>query len=882
MKIILAFAALFGAGAATAIELPPLELTLPVDSDASVGATGSEPAGFLTIDGWTYFSATTPERGVELYRTDGTAGGLALVREFAPGPASSNVVPLGKAGGRLIVAADDGPHGLQLWSLVPDGTAVRLSAGTFGYPNSSYRPRTVGNAGGRLVVQNDVDGHLWSTDGTPAGTADLGRIGGSFEIADHCELGGALLLAGNMSGVSGFSAYDYSIVRTDGTAAGTATLGTVPHVVDWNLRVHGTADRCYFVGGGNTLGQYRGYTLMESDGTAAGTRIVASDANERFFGVANLGSTLYFARHDTTRLRLSRRKPGTDTFVTVAEIVGTIDERSGGSLVGIGPGLLGFQGPYASTSGTSLGYFVSDGTAAGTRRVWPTTNAPAYLGGYVRPVLGGAFVIAPSAKIYVDGLTGQAAAMPALGDGFYHDGATVGGVYVGAATDATGVELWRSDGTAAGTSRLADLWTSTRDGVAYQEGLAIGDVVYAVTPPTAQGVLFPPNTLMRTDGTPAGTRALPAGAHATGAIYYPMPFGDGIAFMAINPQGGSTLWYRADAALNGAVPIAGMPPVTSAPVAAGSQLLFGCGTATPFVENLCAADPASGQARVVYVGMQGVSALQPVGSLAGAAVFAAGDSIWRSDGTLPGTLRLAAAPGDTYDVDSRGLAFNGKIYFMACRVNAGACSLIATDGTSAGTVTIAALEGNLATVRMASLGDRFAFRTYGSTGFVQLWSSDGTAAGTQLLFGMQSRGDAFFAAVGGRAHLWVGCVTGCDDAYIVSDGTVAGTRRIVLPPTIVPVGSFAVGIGDAAIAFACRRAATGDEPCVIDRDGEHARLLADVFPGPRGSISGGSFVARNAAGVWLALNDGRHGTELWRLRELPDAIFANGFEQRVP
>ena len=58
---------------------------------------------------------------MELWKTDGTPPGTALVRDMVPGPDSSDPEGLTAAGGRLFFSARDGLHGRELWT--SDGTA---------------------------------------------------------------------------------------------------------------------------------------------------------------------------------------------------------------------------------------------------------------------------------------------------------------------------------------------------------------------------------------------------------------------------------------------------------------------------------------------------------------------------------------------------------------------------------------------------------------------------------------------------------------------------------------------------------------------------------------------------------------------------------------
>ncbi len=79
------------------------------------------PRSAAAFAGSLYFAADDGTRGVELWRTDGSAAGTVLVRDLAPGPVSGNPHELIAASGRLLFAAEEPFHGSELW--LSDGSA---------------------------------------------------------------------------------------------------------------------------------------------------------------------------------------------------------------------------------------------------------------------------------------------------------------------------------------------------------------------------------------------------------------------------------------------------------------------------------------------------------------------------------------------------------------------------------------------------------------------------------------------------------------------------------------------------------------------------------------------------------------------------------------
>jgi ELWxxDGT repeat protein len=132
----------------------------------------SAPSVLTAVGDTLLFRANDGIHGHELWRTDGTEGGTALVADIAPGDPSSFLYAATASSGRIFFVADDWSNGTELWT--SDGT----TAGTFMvldiFPgvNGSYPSGLVHTRGGLYFAANDgVTGHeLWVTDGTSAGT----------------------------------------------------------------------------------------------------------------------------------------------------------------------------------------------------------------------------------------------------------------------------------------------------------------------------------------------------------------------------------------------------------------------------------------------------------------------------------------------------------------------------------------------------------------------------------------------------------------------------------------------------------------------------------------------------------------------------------------
>jgi len=75
------------------------------DINVMTSPVGSDPQPLRTIGDVTFFSAQTAATGNELWKTDGTESGTALVRDVFPGPASglaADLVSTAVVGNRLL------------------------------------------------------------------------------------------------------------------------------------------------------------------------------------------------------------------------------------------------------------------------------------------------------------------------------------------------------------------------------------------------------------------------------------------------------------------------------------------------------------------------------------------------------------------------------------------------------------------------------------------------------------------------------------------------------------------------------------------------------------------------------------------------------------
>jgi len=163
--------------------------------DFGPGSNGSYPSNLMVAGNNLYFYLNDQLHGNELWKTDGTSQGTYLVKDINPGAASSLPAVIwelsfASSNGNLYFAANDGVHGTELWT--SDGTEAGTAMVTDINPGTeeSYPLNFItGNgivyfsaaASSYTILQNSrIETHfntkLYRTDGTASGTHAVKNI----------------------------------------------------------------------------------------------------------------------------------------------------------------------------------------------------------------------------------------------------------------------------------------------------------------------------------------------------------------------------------------------------------------------------------------------------------------------------------------------------------------------------------------------------------------------------------------------------------------------------------------------------------------------------------------------------------------------------------
>ncbi len=392
---------------------------------------------YVTLNGTLYFAATTPAHGTELFRSDPQVKTVSLVKDINPGPKSSSPGELMSFGNAFLFTAADGVYR-------SDGT----EAGTVRLKASGSWPYSLVNADGTAFFLIDAGSkvQLWKSNGTAAGTTlvkEVGAASSQFAPSRLVALGKIVFLPGYEA------AHGIELWKSDGTAAGTILVKDIypggptdPDAPEGNSSEPGSLtafDGALYFSANDGV---RGRELWKSDGTAAGTTLVkdlAAPEGEGGFGDGNALPSQFTVAGDALFFAITPTPDGAEVYKTDGTAAGTVRVAAhnpprpgppGSSVFGmtaVGKAVYYGVSIDSPAFGTSVGLYKADGTVAGSVRVYDFSGAAGASGGFVDESILGNFT-------------------------------DVNGVLYFTANDGlTGSEVWKTDGTAAGTVYLPEV-----------------------------------------------------------------------------------------------------------------------------------------------------------------------------------------------------------------------------------------------------------------------------------------------------------------------------------------------------------------------------------------------------------------------------------------
>ncbi len=449
---------------------------LTLVKDINPGSGSSNPQTFFTFNNKVYFVADDGVHGLELWVSDGTSGGTSLVGDLCSGVCSSHIAYLGSLPNAALLQAFNGTQ-TKTFFLTASGIQ-EFQETSIKYPDTIPRMDT---------SSTEVNGKILITIGDKV-RVDLAALDPqtlNFTVLKHFlnitalhgdnsfRFGQKLIFSANsIGGVMG-------IYISDGTEAGTILLKEGFFSVPGSFMLMGT--KVYFTAGTDAAG----VELWVTDGTVAGTSMVKDAYVGVSNGITSSGSYNYFAPLDSTRfiLRGNNGVNGTELFISDGTSAGTLmlkDIYTGGVNSSFPSNFVALNSKVYFNSVDSAGskIWVTDGTGAGTvnmtipstiSNLVPLKATPTffYAIGFSTTIgnelwrSDGTVAGTTLVKEINPGI-GSAVGTPISYEMNYYSSNT--GIFYFTADDGiTGEELWRSDGTEAGTYQLVDISTGAGD-----------------------------------------------------------------------------------------------------------------------------------------------------------------------------------------------------------------------------------------------------------------------------------------------------------------------------------------------------------------------------------------------------------------------------------
>jgi ELWxxDGT repeat protein len=681
--------------------------------------------------------------------------------------------------------------------------------------------------------------------------------------------------------------------RTDGTIAGTNKVSNADARSLTNLN-------------GTLVFEARdsehGYELWRSDGTPEGTKLlvdIQSGAGSSLLYETMYvhGNSVYFAADDGIHGRELWRSDGTkDGTALVRDLIPGRSSSSPQDFISLGEELL-FQARSAGSVDDAL--WKTNGTQGGTQIVKTNVDIVEPLGVFD----GRAWFVnrEPSEGLYTSDGT-EAGTLPFfsstrdLGKGAFLEFG--GKLFFGIHDAEFGTELYRSDGTVAGTGLFVDINSTTVESYADEGFLSFREGVVFLAKPLSRQTHSGPTSVWYWD--PTASAANPIQLLGGGWEVHNITVEGSRVFMLVDesPQNASGLFVF-DGQTDKVSQVAIFQGRSHSLAAANGRVFFVLSTSIEGEELWTSDGTEDGTYMVSDIRPGRNSSLPKNLAVTGDTLyFSADDGVhgrepWKTDGTPEGTTLVEDInPGPASSIGAADFIYvSGPTVYLSANDGVHGRELWRVDSDGEGASLVADIRPGSAGAfeifssnRNSSHTPPVGFREFivffandGVHG-TELWKSDGTASGTTLLKdiapGSRSSNDSRHF-VGTMAVLGDILVFEAEDGrhgheLWHSDGTTNGTtllRDIHLRGESAPLGMSVVG---SMLYFSADDGTHGRELWLTDGTYEGTRLVADINvldAGFAGSFPGAFVAVGNQVIFWA--DDGIHGTEPWTFELLP-------------
>jgi ELWxxDGT repeat protein len=366
---------------------------------------------FAVYQGQLYFAASRADVGNELFRIDPTNDAITLVADLNPGAGSSSPSALAASTSELVFNASIGEVG-RLWALASPSSPPSVALVPPSPPMTPFQASNLTASGDHLYC-TDLGDNLIRTDGTIAGTLELGDFSGIASGAhphDFIDFDGKLMFVGYQpaTGEDIYVAdpvspaaprridisddYPQTLTRvgnriffitrpsaggdrlnvTDGTQAGTIALQSPAFEI-----VNSTLTRLDEIALFAADDYTHGSELWRSDGTSAGTYLVKDLNPGRPDSVpsnfAAFGGFVYFTADDGVHGRELWRSDGTEAGTTLVRDIWIGGGSANPTWLTPTGNRLHFVA-YTPETGPEL--WITDGTPGGTFMLFQLADGP--------------------------------------------------------------------------------------------------------------------------------------------------------------------------------------------------------------------------------------------------------------------------------------------------------------------------------------------------------------------------------------------------------------------------------------------------------------------------------------------------------------------------
>ena len=729
---------------------------------------------FVTTSEQFYFAAETDAYGRELWSSDGTEEGTRLVKDIVPGSEGADPRLLASAGDVVFLLAETEDTGSELWRSdgTSDGTWLikELTPGRRGTP---FRDFVVADHELYFTAITDSGPELWKSDGTAGGTFQIKDIVPGVTGSDPRHL---TTLHGRVYFTAETRESGNELWSTDGTADGTKQLLEVfPGYTGSAGPRQLTVWNDHLIFSINDEGDESGHQLWITDGTAQGSRLLR-DFGDLQHGPSEtivVGNQLVFSTADTEgKVQLWKSDGTVAGTVAFAEVQ---PRRDSGFPLELTPFDDRFAF-FAAGEGGDGDLWISDVTTDGTR---PLTMAAE--GGPTR--LGE--LTANAGHLFFHGRTVESQGELWVSDGTPNGTRIVRELSPGdaaprlltpfdnqiifVASGPEGREVYRSNGTEEGTIRVSDIVPHDRWSIEGDEFVALGDRILFPATDYTHGM-----ELWASDGTMAGTVRLSdinPGPRNAGPSSLTKS-GDLVYFVADNQTVGRELWMT-DGSFVGTTLVKDILPGSGSSepkdlTTIGEHLFFATSNGVWLTHGSEATTTRliDGTVRTELV-------------IVGQKLFVGmNDGVWVTDGTLIGTIKLSDAI-----IRTEIAAVGDRLFFSANADNLGR-ELWTSDGTIAGTGIVKDINPNDGLSwpeQLVDVAGTLLFVADDGESGAELWKSDGTTDGTVLVhdvFPGDRRSDIRLLKAIDNVAYFVAVHPNYGNELWRSDGTPQGTKLV--------------------------------------------------------------------------------------------------------